>query len=371
VNFTIDQSELVRLSTRAKAIVPTNPSTPILGHVVLTARTPILGQGGGLTATATDNSIAYVGEHAANVTGAGTIAVDAGDLLRTAKVMPAGPVSVTLGDRLKVTLASGRRVFKLDGLDPSAYPGLPEMGAGTTMTMDAGDWRHAIDQVMISIGDDGNKYGLAGIKVDEIGPLARFVTTDGNRLTYSEAPYTGEVWAGRRTILPRRAMAEFRKLLDGVAGPVPATVAERSAVFILPGATLHARMLESEFPDYRQVLPSRFKRKITVNRADLLDGIKAAATFSAADQIRVVFADGTITLSAFKTDAGSAKVEVDAQVDGEALTTGFNPKYLADALGAMIGQVVILDMGDALSPMMLRDPDDDRACFIVMPSRIE
>jgi hypothetical protein len=140
------------------------------------------------------------------------------------------------------------------------------MGAGTTMTMDAGDWRHAIDQVMISIADDGNKYGLAGIKVDEIGPVARLVTTDGNRLTYSEVPYTGKVWAGNRTILPRRAMAEFRKLLDGVTGPVPATVAERSAVFILPGATLHARMLESEFPDYRQVLPSRFKRKITVNR---------------------------------------------------------------------------------------------------------
>lgn len=373
MTFNIDQSVLALLAQRAKAIVASNPSTPILGHAVLVARVPVLGQGGGLTVTASDTGITYTGEHTANVTVGGTIAVDANDLLRIAKVIPAGPVSVTLSTdgRMKVTITAKNRVFKLDGLDPATYPGLPEATDGTAMIMDADDWRNTIDQVMPSIGEDGNKYGLAGIKVERVGEFARLVTTDGNRLTYSEAPFTGDVWNGRKTILPRRAMAEFRKLLDGVAGPVSATVSERAAVFTLPGVTLYARMLESEFPDYPQVLPTRFKRKVTVDREEFADAVKAAATFSAADQIRVVFAEETITLSASKTDAGSATVEVAAKLSGEPITMGFNPKFLSDALGSMVGPVVVIDMGDMLTPVVLRDADDARSYFLVMPSRIE
>lgn len=361
MNVLISLTDLKALAARAAAVVPDKPTTPLLGCAILDAN------GDGIDVTAAETSIAYRGRVACNVVSPGVLAIPARDLLGAAKNLPDGAVRLSIPKEGKVILEAGRSKVTLPTHDANDYPMPPKVDASRTLTLPASDLARIIDDVVCSMAADGDRYGLSGAKAEFDGRMLRLVSTDGNRLTWSETEATGDD-IGPRAFIPRRGLAEMRKLLDA-NGDVTLAFGDRAVVVSVGTNTLHMRLGESQFPDYRQVIPTSYKRRLLVDREELLTAARRVAYIGPSIKV-VIASDGKVTLSTFAVDRGESVAEVDGDLTGEGLTIGFMAPILIDALSTMGGDRALLQLGDALTPGQLTDPDYPTALWIVMPARL-
>lgn len=361
MNLIIAHSDLKALAARAAAVVPDKPTTPLLGCVVLDVK------GDGIDVTASDSSITYRGRTLCNVVAPGRIAIPARDLLGAAKNLPEEAVQMSIPKDGRVLLVAGRSKVTLSTHDPNDYPMPPDVDTPRTLTLPAADLARIIDDVMCSVAPDDNKLGFSVVKVEFDGRTLRFAATDGvGRLAWSEVKAEGEP-LGPRTTLPRRGLTELRKLLDA-GGPVTLALGDRAAVATIGTSSLHMRLSEVDFPDYRQVLPTSFQRSVMLDREPFLVALRRVSYIS--DTVKLDIRDGRIVMTTTAVDRGESVAEVDAELAGEPLVMGYVAPILTDALSSMGGDRVLFRLGDALSPGQLTDPDYPDALWIAMPARL-
>ena len=378
MDFLIQRDELIRALTRAAAIAPKKASDATGSCVLLQA------YDGGLKVTATDKAMTYTGTFPANVVTPGEVAVDASNALQVAKVLPNDVVSVLLGDNHRIDVKCGKTAYKLSGQAATDFPPAPPLDTAGTLKIDAADLRKIIDQTWFSVAPDDNRYGLNGAHLDAVdtpaGRMLRMVGTDGNRLSWAQASFTGTLTIGRRMLLPRKPLAEVRKMIDALSGPVEIGFGERAAVVRFEGTTVHMRLMEAEFPQYKEVLPTSFKRRVVVERARFLESLRRVSIFASdtSHSVRFAFSADGIVMTARKLDAGDAREEVDVKsFDGEPITMGFNATFLQEAITAAGEDDVLLRLGDGLSPAIVTPLDstdtaaDTDALFVVMPVRLD
>lgn len=380
MDFLINRDDIMRALNRVAGIVEKKSTTPILSAVLIQAGDGVI------KITATDKAMTYLGTFVANVNIPGEIAVDAANLLQIVKVLPSGVVSFVVGDNDKVNIRCGKSTYKLAALNAADYPPMPSFGAEDWLNLDAKDLRVIIDQTSFSIAPDDNRYGLNGAHLDSIetpvGKYLRMVGTDGNRLSWSQTLYEGTLAIGKRMLMPRKGIQELRRLIDGTTGKVEIGFGERAAVVRFEGTLLHMRLLEAEFPNYREVLPTSFKRTATVECTELLDALRRVAIFAVdgSHSFRCDFGNDTLTMTARRLDVGDAREELALTgYTGEPLSTGFNITFLQEALKAAGNGRVLIRLGDALSPVIITPANNDggvedikEGClFVVMPVRLD
>jgi len=354
-----------------QGVVEKRSTNPILSAVLLQAHE------GGLRVTATDKAMTFIGNFAANVNIPGEVAVDAANVFAVAKVLAADVVSVSLGDNQRVDLRCGKSYYKLAGQAAAEFQPTPAFEASGSLSIEASDLRNIIDQTWFSIAPDDNRYGLNGAHLDTVetpqGRMLRMVGTDGNRLSWAQGPFTGTLSIGRRMLLPRKPLAEVRKMIDGLSGPVGIDFGERAVVIRFEGVTVHMRLLEAEFPNYKEVLPTNFKRRVVVDRDVFMEGLRRVSIFATdgSHSVRFAFTTDGLVLTARKLDAGDAREEVAIDFSGDPITMGFNARFIQDVLAALKSTRVTLELGDTLSPCILKPMDEDNALFVVMPVRLD
>jgi DNA polymerase-3 subunit beta len=300
--------------------------------------------------------VALVASYPARVEKTGELSVDAQAFFQIARALPEPSVHLIADHTNRLQISSGKSVRRL------------------------------IEKTHFSVSADDNRYGLNGAHLEEVSgangsPRVRVVTTDGSRLSWSETGYEGKFGMGRRMLLPRKVLGEVKKLVESDDASWDIAFGERSAQFHTDGTSegakdgvdLMVRLVDGEFPDYRQVLPSAFKRSIQLRTDRFADALRRVAIV-ATDRnhsVRFAFQEDGLVLSASNVDMGDAREEVPAEVQGQPLVTGFNVKYFQDILGATKSDRIQLEMGDALDPCIVRIPDRDDCEFVVMPMRME
>jgi DNA polymerase-3 subunit beta len=372
MNLYIDREELIRGLARVQGIIERRTTNQALAHVLLSA------EGETLRMTATDTMVSLVADYAARVEEAGEISVDGQSVHKIARHLPESTVHLSFeaGNRLKVE--SGRSVFHLVGMGAEDYPPLPSRDDQSPLVVQGKALNRMITETIYAVCQDDNRYGLNGAHLEEVtaedgSARLRMVATDGSRLAYSEATYSGDFHMGRRMLLPRKALDEIRKLCDGDKRDWSISFGERSATFETEGLTMMVRLVDGEFPDYRQVLPSAYKRRMTLERTRFADGLRRVAIV-AGDRNRSVrfdFEADRLVLSAQNIDLGNAREEVGADLEGEPYQTGFNVQYFLDINRHCKGDKMMLEMGDALDPCIVRMPERDDCLFVVMPVRLD
>jgi DNA polymerase-3 subunit beta len=370
MEFLITRDDLTRALTRVQGIVEKRSTTPILSAVLIQARPE------GVRMVATDKAMTFLGDFAANVRVPGEVAVDASNFFQIAKVLPPDVVTIRLIDNLRLEVRCGNSSFKLNAYAAADFPVTPPLDQSRVLTAAGSELRRVIDQTLFAVAPEDNRYGLNGAHVEDIAGevrTLRFVSTDGNRLCWSQAPFEGELGIARKMLLPRKALSEIRRLLDGYDGAAEIAFGERAAVFRIPGVMLHLRPLEADFPDYRQVLPTNSKRRVVLEREQLQESLRRVSIFATdgAHSVRFAFSADGLVLTARKLDAGDSREELPADLTGEPITMGFNARFVLEVLQVMQGARVVAELGDTLSPCLLKDPDDDRSLFVIMPVRLD
>jgi DNA polymerase-3 subunit beta len=347
---------------------------PILANAHIEARKD--GKEGTLEIAATDLEVGIRSLHAADVKKPGRVTASAKKLYEILRELPDEPVQVEATPNSYVSLRCARAAFDLAGNAAEEYPTLPALSPGETVTVPGLLLGQMIERTMYAASTDETRYNLNGVFVEYLldSEKLRMVATDGHRLAYVDRPLgVGFQSLGRGVIIPRKGLAELKRLVDEEdVDEVELGFEGNSALVRKRGVTLSMRLIEGEFPNYRLVIPKPGKHQIVMPSEPLVQALRRVIVIAAerSRAVKLELGAGTLRLSSNNPDLGEAREELDVDYQGEELAVAFNARYLLDALTFLGTKEVRLGFQDAVSPAQVAPADDADSLAVVMPMRL-
>ncbi len=287
------------------------------------------------------------------------------DIVRS---LPSGRVEMTVGDD-EVKITAGRSQFSVRPLSLDDYPRL-SAPADNAVTLDAAMFGEALRQVVRAASTDEARPILTGVLLTAENDGLRLVATDSYRLAVRDLPGVSVLGADQKVLVPGRALNELQRLL-GAGGEVTLRLGERDATFEVGSTRLTTRLIEGEFPNYRQLIPASHPNILTVEREALLEAIRRMKILARdATPVRMRIMADRVELTAITQDVGNATEELDATAEGTDLTVAFNPDYLAAGVEAVHSDQITLSTIDGLKPAVVRGVGSDDYLYLLMPVRV-
>jgi DNA polymerase-3 subunit beta len=373
MKLSISKAELQKGLSRIQSIVEKRNTMPILANVLLNAKPE---DGGRLELAATDLEVGIRSLHAANVQNPGQVTVSARKIFEIVRELPDEPVLIEASANAYLQINCARAQFTLSGSAAEEYPTLPAFASGKTVPVQAVLLQQMIEQTMYAASVDETRYNLNGVYFERLADSdkTRMVATDGHRLAIVDRAL-GSNLDGLDTgvIIPRKGLAELKRLLDEEDTDEFEMGFDGNSSLVRKGdVTLVMRLIEGEFPNYRQVIPKEANIHLTLPVESLSRALRRVALLSAerSRAIKLELTTGQLCLSSNNPDVGDAREELDVDYAGDPLSIAFNARYLMDALTAVKAKEVRIDLRDESSPTQLRPTDDDDALAVVMPMRV-
>jgi len=370
----IARDELLTGLQRVQGIVEKRNTMPILSNILLETKQD------GIELVAIDLEIGIRGHYKADVLEAGSVSVSARKLYEILKEMPDSEVTVATQENNWVQIHAGKSQFKIVGLAASEFPALPTIEREGRVAISGTGLAALIRKTLFAVGDNDARYVLNGLLItlmsNDKKVTMRLVGTDGHRLAVAESELTVEASTDMpkeiKAIIPRKAAQEMRRLVEEEAGEPLIGFTKNLVTFQKSGVFLTSRVMEGTYPNYQQVIPKDNTKKAVVNRAALEGALRRVAVLSRdkTNAVRMTLETETLSLYASNPDLGEATEDLAIQYRGESLTTGFNARYLLDALAVMDGETVHVEMKSALSPCLLRPEGDPGFTCVVMPMKV-
>lgn len=339
--------------------LPSRPTVPVLAGVLLT------GSDDGLTISGYDYETSAEVRVAAEIASPGSVLVSGRLLSDITRSLPAKPVDVSVeGTRVALTCGSAR--FSLPTMAVEDYPALPAL-PDETGVVSADLFGEAIGQVAVAAGRDDTLPMLTGIRVEISGDKVVLAATDRFRLAVRELTWsTDSAGVEAAVLVPAKTLSEAAKTgTDGtevhLALGAGAAVGKEGLLGIRSnGKRTTTRLLDAEFPKFRQLLPAEHTAVATVGVAELTEAIKRVALVAdRGAQVRMEFSADGVRLSAGADDVGRAEEDLPVEFAGEPLTIAFNPTYLTDGLGSLHSERVTFGFTTPSRPAVLRPAGDN------------
>ncbi len=284
------------------------------------------------------------------------------------KALPAGAVSVELSDD-EMSISAGRSQFSVRPLSLEDYPSQSEP-AGEGVTLSAAVVTDALRQVVRAASTDDARAVLTGVLLAAEDDGLRMVATDSYRLAVRDLPENSVLASGQKVLIPGRALSELQRVMGDVDDLV-VRLGDREATFEAGGTRLSTRLIEGEFPNYRNLLPSSYPNLLTVGKAAMLEAIRRVKILAQdSTPVRLTLGGDTVQLTAITQDVGNAVEEIDASYDGTEMTVAFNPDYLSAGIDAIDSDDVTLATMDPMKPAVLRGVGRDDYLYLLMPVRV-
>ncbi len=362
MKFRCDRDDLSEALQTVQRGVSTRPGIPALTGVHLVA-----GEDGTLVLTTTDLEVSARLGIPVTVQEPGVALVPARLLGDMVKSLPEAPVELDADQSAaRVQCASFEGTLRL--LPAEDFPSWQEP-SGTRVTVEAAQFAEAVSQVGRAASKDEARPTLTGVLLEINREGVTLVATDSYRLAVRELTATAAGEA--QSIVPERALAEAGRAAGTVdKGDIELFVDQSQVAFRVGALTLTSRLIEGQFPSYRQLLPEGYESRLVVGRQQLLDAVKRVGLLARENTpIRMEFNALGVRLTSSSPDLGGAVEAVEATYEGGDLTVAFNPQYLADGLQAATGDSITLEVRDGLKPGVVRG-DGSEFMYLVMPVRL-
>jgi DNA polymerase-3 subunit beta len=367
VKFRCERDALVdRLTTSSRAVSSRGGALPVLTGIHLST------QDDTLVVTGSDLDLTIRSTVAVAVDDPGVAVLPARLTVDIVRSLDSGAVEIDVaGDEARIS--GGRSKFAVRTLPADDFPHLTEP-SGHEVSLSAADLASGLRQVVMAASSDDARPILTGVLMSAEDGGLRLVATDSYRLAVRDLPNATVLSEGQKVLVPSRALGELIRVL-GDAEEVTVRLGERDVTFDVPlqdgRVQVTTRLIEGEFPNYRQLIPSSYPNQLVVGREPLLEAVRRVKLMAReAAPLRVTQRSNELELMAITQDVGEAREEVDAKYDGEELTVAFNPDYLIDGIEAATGDEVILESLDALKPAVLRSTDGGDFLYLLMPVRV-
>ena len=362
----VSKEEILAKLANIQNIVEKRNTMPILSHFLLDA-----GKGGSFI-TATDLDTALREPLQIKVEKEGKICVPARKMFEIVREIE-GDLTIESVDEQWLKVKAGASSFRLACLSSKEFPAWPGMEDMEEIQIGAKVLAEVIEKTVYAAGESDTRYTLNGLlfHVATDGRVT-VVGTDGHRLALIQRSIGGAVKEERKLIIPRKAAAELRKLLDKFEDNVRMTLCKNHLLFSIGELQFLTRLIEGTYPNYEQVIPSANDKRVTVQREAFVKTLRRVAIMSRerSNAVKVDLSNGLIAITSSNPDLGEARDELTVQYAGEEVSLGFNARYLIDILEAMADEKVVLDLQAPLSPVLIKEGKDEDYRCVIMPMRI-
>jgi DNA polymerase III subunit beta len=322
---------------------------------------------------ATDMEIGLRVPLAAEVMSPGAVVLPARLLLDVARSLPAEQLTMELRTAEQdIELISGPATFHLRMLRAEDFPTLPMPTAETRVVLPADAFVQTISRVARSASKDETRPVLTGILMSASGLELRMVATDSYRLSVKETTLQTPLEGTLEANVPARALAELVRIAQTAPEePLAVSVGQNQVVFELGDIVLSSRLIDGQFPNYRQLLPESVDHELRLATAELTDVVRRISLLAQKNApLRLSFTEGTLTVSAQTPDVGGASEAVPVPFHGEAFDIGFNPEFLRDGLESIESDELVLKLISPLRPGLIESPDTGDFVYLIMPIRL-
>lgn len=369
---TIERATLLRCLSHVQSVVERRNTIPILSNVLIEASGD-----GTVKVMATDLDLQVIETMAAvAVDGAGAITVSAHLLFDIARKLPDGSqVSLETADN-RMTVKAGRSRFSLPTLPRDDFPVIVEGDLPTSFELPAQTLAQLIDRTRFAISTEETRYYLNGIFIHVSDEELKAAATDGHRLARFTLPKPDGADGMPDVIVPRKCVAELRKLLEEALDTnVEIDLSASKIRFTLGGengVVLTSKLIDGTFPDYTRVIPTGNDKLLRLDPRSFYEGVDRVATIATEKTraVKMALEGDRVTLSVTSPDNGTAAEEVPADYKSDGFEIGFNANYLKDILGQIEGDTVELHLADAGAPTLIRQNDKSPALYVLMPMRV-
>ncbi len=364
MRFACDRTTLVeKLSILARG-VSTRSALPVLSGILLQARD------GRLDLYSTDMELSIKASIATNVETEGEAVVPARLFTDVVRNMAAGEVRVEAGEGV-VKILAGKAAFSLNSWVASDFPPTSSFDMSESFAVGTAPFVETLEKVGRAASRDETRPILTGVLVTIGAGKLKMVATDSYRLSVKETPLDGGPADEIQAIVPVKALTEVQRLgatLDG--GELRLVITENQALFAVGDVWIATRLIDGQFPNYRQLLPESFDHAIELDRGELLAVTRRVSLLAQKNTpLRLHFSEGKLTIRAVTQDVGQAEEELDAPFQGEGFEIGFNPLFLIDGLEGVAGDTATLKFINPLRPGLVTGADESFV-YLIMPIRL-
>jgi DNA polymerase-3 subunit beta len=289
------------------------------------------------------------------------------------RALPADQVTLELrAAQQDVELLSGSAQFHIRTLRGEDFPPFPEATGDAVVTVPAAAFVATVNKVQRSASRDETRPILTGILVSAGESELRMVATDSYRLSVKETPLEAPLDGAFEANVPARALSELARIAQQAdADTLRATRQANQIVFEVGGMTLSSRLIEGQFPNYRQLLPDTYEHELRLDTKEVGDVVRRISLLAQKNApLRLRFAEGELTVSAQTPDVGEARETVPVPFAGEPFEIGFNPEFLRDGIESVEGEDLLLKLISPLRPGLIEAGDGSGFLYLIMPIRL-
>ena len=322
---------------------------------------------------ATDMEIGLRVPLQAEVARPGSAVLPARLLLDVARSLPAEQLTMELRSAEQdVELISGPTTFHLRTLRAEDFPALPTPSPDGRVVLPAEAFVQTISRVARSASRDETRPVLTGILMSASGTELRMVATDSYRLSVKETVLDSALEGSLEANVPARALQELARIAQPAMGDsVAVSVGQNQVIFELGDVVLSSRLIDGQFPNYRQLLPESVEHELSLASAELTEVVRRISLLAQKNApLRLSFSEGALKVSAQTPDVGEASESIPVPFHGDSFEIGFNPEFLRDGLESIESEELVLKLISPLRPGLIESPDTGDFVYLIMPIRL-
>jgi DNA polymerase-3 subunit beta len=364
MKFSVSKEKLLAGLQTVQNVVNTRTTLPILSNVLLQA------SNGQLRLTTSDLDVGVSGTIEAQVERDGATTLPARRLSTIVRELPASDIYVEVDSKNFASIRCGQSFFKIVGLPEEEFPPLPRFEQARTFTLKQKDLGDALKKTNYAISTDETRYVLNGILFSFKESKLTMVATDGRRLALVdlevEFPRSDEV----EIIVPTKCVTELGRLV-GEDGEVRMSVSENQVAFEIGNTLLVSKLVEGNYPNYRQVIPAEPKERITLERKLFLEAVHRVSILASekSNSVKLIFSKNNIEIVANTPDIGEARESIPVTYKGKEFSIAFNPEFLMAPMRALVNDdEVYLNLIDEMSPGVIKI--NTPFLYVLMPMRV-
>ena len=363
MKFSATKEKLLEGLQQVQNVVSTRTTLPILSNVLLQAKE------GAVHLTTTDLDVGVRGSFEANVDKAGATTLPARRLFTIIRELPSSEIAIEVDGKNAASIRSGQSFFKILGLPEEEFPPLPKFENAKVVTMRQKDLHDGLRKTAYAISTDETRYVLNGVLFSFKENRLTLVATDGRRLAMLDIELEFPRSHEAEIIVPTKAVTELQRLLKD-DGEVKISVGSGQIAFDLNNTLLVSKLIEGNYPNYKQVIPSEAKERVTLERETFLNSLRRVSLLASdkSNSIKLNFSKNNIEITANTPEVGEARESLPVAYKGRDFAIAFNPEFLMAPLRNLTEDEVFFDLIDEMSPGVLKIQTP--FLYVLMPMRV-
>ena len=367
MNTELSVEELLEPLQTVIGVVEKKQTLPILSHVLIELKDKLL------TLTTTDMELEISASSKIQSDTDISFTIYAKDLIDIVRKLPEKTKIQFKIEPNKIYLNANNNTFELNTFDHQDFPTLPKTPNTSTIKVKQEDLKALIENTSFSMGNQDIRAYLNGLYFELNKDSLTVVATDGHRLSIGEVKQTNKFEEKRTVILPRKAVIELTKLLNRSSQEMAEIhLSDNYFSLVDTNTTIISRLIEGNFPNYKQVIPTDFTNTVVINRVDFLSSLQQASIFveERTKGVKLVFREGKLNIFSH-SERGQAKTQLDVKNQEKEIEIAFNIHYLISILEKLTSdEINMVVPGGENQSCMISALKSENYQYVVMPMRI-